>query len=129
MTTLSTETKPILLVDFDGVIHSYTSGWSGADNVDDPPVEGAYRFLKEAIKYFDVQIYSSRTRQQGGVRAMQEWMLEHFKDESLVFGDLSFPQQKPAAFLTIDDRCVCFNGTFCDPKQLIQFKPWNKQGV
>lgn len=28
--------KPILAVDFDGTLHSYTSGWKGADVVADP---------------------------------------------------------------------------------------------
>jgi len=36
--------KPILLIDFDGVIHSYTSGWQGAGVISDPPVEGAFDF-------------------------------------------------------------------------------------
>ena len=29
--------KPILCLDFDGVVHSYTSGWKGADVIPDPP--------------------------------------------------------------------------------------------
>lgn len=29
--------KPILCLDFDGVIHSYASGWKGADVIPDPP--------------------------------------------------------------------------------------------
>ena len=61
--------KPILCVDFDGVIHSYSSGWKGANVVSDPPVDGAISFLLAAIEQFDVCIYSSRTSQLGGVTA------------------------------------------------------------
>ncbi len=42
--------KPILCLDFDGVIHSYTSGWKGADVIPDPPVEGAMQFIWDATE-------------------------------------------------------------------------------
>lgn len=128
--------KPILCVDFDGVVHSYTSGWKGADVVSDPPVPGALRWLWKAAEWFDVQIYSSRTSQPGGIAAMREWLLnfaihewgdmdfaEHF------MATISFPEQKPAAFLTIDDRAVCFDGDWSKlaPADLLAFKPWNKK--
>ncbi len=119
--------KPILLVDFDGVIHSYKSGWKGADVISDPPVFGADVFLRNALDHFYVNIYSSRTRQEGGLDAMKDWCREYFGQE--LTDQLLFPEQKPAAFLTIDDRCVCFNGSFPDPHDLLKFKPWNKRGV
>lgn len=119
--------KPILLVDFDGVIHSYSSGWQGADIIPDPPVPGAEDFLWDALEHFHVNIYSSRTRQEGGVAAMVTWCSVHF-DANLVM-ELRFPEQKPAAFLTIDDRCVCFSGTFPEPRELLTFKPWNKKDI
>jgi len=59
--------KPILCVDFDGVIHSYTSGWKGAAMIPDAPVPGALQWLRKASEWWDVQIYSSRTSQAGGI--------------------------------------------------------------
>ena len=52
--------KPILSLDFDGVIHSYTSGWQGPRTIPDAPVPGALRFLIEAQRRFQVAIFSSR---------------------------------------------------------------------
>ncbi len=115
--------KPILLVDFDGVIHSYTSGWKGANVVSDPPVPGAREFLHQALEHFKVMIYSSRSRQEGGVFAMQLWMNRNDINPTA----FEFPTEKPAAFLTIDDRAVCFEGTFPDARTLLDFKPWNKR--
>jgi hypothetical protein len=54
--------KPILCCDFDGVIHSYTSPWIDEATIPDPPVPGALRWLWKATEWFDVQIYSSRSR-------------------------------------------------------------------
>lgn len=66
--------KPILCLDFDGVIHGYTSRWKGASVIPDPPVPGALRFIAEAMKTYDVNIFSSRSHQWGGKRAMKRWL-------------------------------------------------------
>lgn len=138
--------KPTLAVDFDGVLHAYTSGWQGANVVADGPVPGAMQWLSEATKQFEVVIYSSRSSQDGGVEAMRnairKWMHDYIEQsdnyKSHGYADkaarefvslyLSFPVTKPAAFLTIDDRAIQFNGDFSSlrPDRLREFKPWNK---
>jgi len=116
--------KKNLCLDFDGVLHAYTSGWHGADVVSDMPVPGAKEFLEDAIKIFDVYILSSRSGQQGGIHAMRTWMCLHFGVD--LVKELYFTEYKPAAFLSIDDRAITFDGVWPSPLALLKFKPWNK---
>lgn len=131
--------KPILCVDFDGVLHSYSSGWKGAGVANDPPVDGAADFLFRATKHFTVAIYSSRSKSLAGRACMQRYIKQHL-DTSLTFcgedhgnGDfisevIKWPWFKPSAFLTIDDRALTFLGEWPDMQALRDFKPWNKRG-
>ena len=48
--------KPTLCFDFDGVIHSYTSGWKGAEVIPDPPVEGIKEALTELQRDYKITI-------------------------------------------------------------------------
>ena len=45
-------TKPILCLDFDGVVHSYKSGWQGVDAIPDPPTEGFFEWLATDMPHF-----------------------------------------------------------------------------
>jgi len=117
--------KPILCIDFDGVIHSYASGWQGETIITDPPVPGAFEWLELLLPHFEVNIYSSRSKYKDGIGAMFAWFVNNGASASLLT-QLSFPTQKPAAFLTIDDRCICFDGNFPSILNMLQFKPWNK---
>jgi hypothetical protein len=133
--------NPIICVDFDGVIHSYKSGWQGVSVIPDDPVPGAIEWLMahlpvpEALGHFapdykgpEVQIYSSRSKSWFGRRAMKKWLIKHGLPSCYISDDiLKFPIKKPAAFLTIDDRAICFNGTFPSAKEMMSFKPWNKK--
>lgn len=124
--------KPILCLDFDGVIHSYTSGWKGARNIPDPPVEHALSFMCEALDAgYDVVIHSSRSRYFGGITAMRAWLKKHAGMLWDTMGpslcEVRFVRFKPPALLTIDDRAVTFTGTFPDMKDIKAFKPWNKR--
>lgn len=126
--------KPILCVDFDGVLHSYTSGWKGADIIPDPPVPGAIAFLREAVKHFRVAIFSSRSNQSGGLSAMRQWLGYHVASERLSDNEelawasvIDWPLEKPAAMVTLDDRAMTFDGTWPGMETLLSFKPWNKR--
>lgn len=117
--------KPILCLDFDGVIHSYTSGWKGAETIPDPPVPGAVEFLSEALGSFAVAIYSSRSHQPGGRKAMQIWLAQHSHPD--LVDSISWPDHKPSAMVTIDDRAITFTGEWPSIETLKNFKPWNKK--
>ena len=71
---MAKEYKPIIVLDFDGVIHSYSSGWKGASVIPDKPVPDAIEFILNALKQFDVAILSSRSHKWGGKRAMKAWL-------------------------------------------------------
>jgi|SRR5882672_4115130 len=127
--------KPILCLDFDGVIHSYDSGWKGAEVISDPVTPGFFEWLETARDVFDVVIYSSRSSDTEGINAMQAWFRKEYHARyGTTFNDfadigLRFAHKKPAAFLTVDDRALCFSGNWSDysPETLLKFKPWNKR--
>lgn len=110
--------KPMLALDFDGVLHGYTSGWQGAERTPDAPVPGALEFVVAATEHFAVVIYSSRARFPEGVSAIKAWLKQHG------FPALPVSSEKPPAFLSIDDRAILFTGTWPDPQELLQFRPW-----
>lgn len=128
-------TKPILCLDFDGVIHAYTSGWQGAAVIPDPPVDGALNFIINAQSVFTVAIYSTRSHQPGGREAMRAWLKMHYaaaldggwKEAERVLKDVEFPETKPPAFVGIDDRQITFTGQWPALDVLQNFTPWNKK--
>lgn len=113
-----------ICLDFDGVIHSYTSRWIGADVIPDPPVPGAFNFIREALNHgYKVAVFSSRSHQEGGIEAMIDWFCDHGGGDI----DVDFPEAKPPAILYIDDRGFHFQGEFPPFEYVENFKPWNKQ--
>lgn len=114
--------KQTIVFDFDGVIHSYTSGWQGAANIPDPPVPG----IKEAIADiraagYEVVVVSTRCATTEGHGAIRAWLTDHGIEVDAV------KMEKPPAIVYIDDRAICFDGK---PESLLEkiqtFKPWNK---
>ena len=116
-------------IDFDGVLHSYSTPWQNASIIPDPPVPGALAALWHFISQpdFKVVIFSSRNHQEGGIDAMRAWLRKH----GLSAKDLAridFPLTKPSAHVSIDDRSLRFNGEWSGwtPTMLREFVPWNR---
>lgn len=92
-----------LCIDFDGVLHSYTSGWQGHNTIPDPPVEGAveacYHLHNAGWKLY---VLSSRSK----LEPVQRWLAEH------CFPPMTLTRVKPIAVAYIDDRAVRFEGNW-----------------
>lgn len=114
------EYVPTVVFDFDGVIHSYKSGWKGVEVIPDPPVPG----IAEAIQTirsagYQVVIVSTRCEQIAGKAAIESYLHDHGIAVDKVMAE------KPPAVVYIDDRAIQFDG---DPTTLLDkiqtFKPW-----
>lgn len=121
--------KPTIIIDFDGVIHSYTSGWTRPDEIRDGAVPGAMDWLREATEHFKIAILSSRSHEPNGINAMMIWL----ENEAAKVHDyyswihrIEWPEHKIPAILQIDDRAFLFKGTFPSIEEIKSFKPWNK---
>ena len=122
-----TGTKPFkkrLSFDFDGVLHSYTSGWQGAEIIPDPPVPGMAAALHRlAALGWDISVCSSRARSSEGVAAIDAWLLENGFPSGMIVSSEKLPAE-----LYIDDRALRFDG--CVPVMLEAIDtwkgPWNK---
>jgi hypothetical protein len=124
--------KPILCLDFDGVIHRYGKGWQNGVIYDDV-VPGFFEWAEKAAEHFHLVIYSSRSKDEAGEMAMITWLAEQRKKWRDAGGkaetgsvlSFEFASEKPPAFLQIDDRAIRFDGTWPDVEALRAFKPWN----
>jgi len=127
--------KPTIAIDFDGVIHSYTSGWNGADEVDDPPISKT--IIRSRLTYtsidwlttlvrdgrMNIAIFSSRNHQHGGIKAMKTFLIANGMEPDIL-EEIQFPEHKPPSHVLIDDRCMTFTGEFFSADRILEFKPW-----
>ena len=116
--------KQTVVFDFDGVIHSYTSGWQGATTIADPPVPGIEEALREIHEAgYEVVVVSTRCAQAEGMKAILDWLSAH----NLSWYVDKLYKEKPPAIVYVDDRAICFDGK---PETLLEkiqaFKPWYK---
>lgn len=111
-----------IAVDFDGVIHSYSSPWVDHHVIPDPPVPGAIEWLNAILDKFDVVIFTTRGKTAEGAAAVGRWLIEHGGPEGLTVTAV-----KPPALVYIDDRAWRFEGTFPTADEVHRSRPWNKR--
>lgn len=111
-------------VDFDGVVHSYTTPWIAAETIPDPPVEGAIEWLNEIGEWFEVVIHTTRAKTREGMVAVGEWLTKHGFVGQVVITDCKVP-----ALIYLDDRAWRFMGpgSFPTREQIHRALPWNKR--
>lgn len=111
MTDIDWASKTIA-VDFDGVLHSYTSGWNGYDPTDGP-VDGALDFVHGLIASgYDVEVFSARADCSDGHAGITRWLEEHG------FPPLTVSCEKGMHYVAfVDDRAVGFRGDFAATRE------------
>lgn len=117
----------IICLNFDGVIHGYTTSWTAFDDIPDPPTPGALEAVNELIaRGFEVVIHSTRlVGGDGAYWAMRKWLRAHG------FPPLRLTADKPPAMVYVDDRAYRFDGRWTAVLDFIGQpgmtpKPWNK---
>jgi len=125
--------KPTISIDFDGTIHSYHEGWQDG-KIYGHVVPGFFEWAEKAKELFTLAIYSSRSNSHKHITPMRDWLnvqIQAYRWENpctLTIGDFNFPVIKPAAFVSIDDRAITFNGKWTapelQPEALRKFKSW-----
>jgi hypothetical protein len=97
-----------ICLDFDGVIHSYRSGWCGAEVIPDPPIHGTREAIARLRKTYRVVIHSARCATEEGCAAIEAWLQKH----SIEVDEIC--RYKPPASVYIDDRAIPFRGDWDD---------------
>lgn len=66
-----------VVFDFDGVIHSYKSGWKGAAIIPDEPVPGIEKALKDIYNAgYETVVVSTRCATHEGMEAVNDWLFK-----------------------------------------------------
>lgn len=127
--------KKDIILDFDGVIHTYERGWQEGVIYGDV-VPGFFEWAQNASVHFILNVFSTRSAVESTRNEMEAWMKQKWH-RWLILSDkevknrpfpFRFPDRKPPAVLSIDDRAIQFRGDWgawwLQPEQLKKFAPW-----
>lgn len=119
--------KPTIAIDFDGVVHGYSKGWMEG-RLYDPIVPGFFEWAEEAQKDFKLVIHSSRCGTEYGRDLIRSWIKAQLLGWQGTPIEFDVVEHKPPAWLTLDDRCIRFDGDWSapelQPQALKNYKAW-----
>lgn len=97
--------KKTVVFDFDGVIHSYISGWKGIEIIPDEPVSGIRETIAELRNAgYYVAVVTTRATEMKGIEAVWAYLKKYdIKVDSV-------QSMKPPAICYVDDRGLKFDG-------------------
>jgi hypothetical protein len=103
---------PTIALDFDGVIHDY-HGWN--DGKLGRPIDNSFAGVQSLLgRGLKVIIFTTRDKE-----SVRGWLA------TWNFPDLEVTNEKPPWLVLLDDRAVCFEGTWSAElvEQLVNFRP------
>lgn len=113
-----------IAIDFDGVLHDYTAGWTGVVP-EGKPIKGSLEFVENVIALgYDVVVFSARLNHEESRKEMSLWFKKYG------FPDLDTSLEKPNAEIYVDDRGYRFEGDFTEVFELIKnnkMNPWYRK--
>ncbi len=108
--------RKTILIDLDGVLNNYTGNFD--INYIPSIKEGAKEFITELSKEYNIKLFTTRNK-----ILASKWLIKEGLDN--IISDIT--NTKDLSFLYIDDRCIKFNGNYCELlNEIRNFKPWYK---
>ena len=120
--------KRTICIDFDGVVHDYSSGWQGEDVFGQmiPNADTGTSVLKQ--KGWTVIIFTTRKK----TDELEKWLKEHNITYDYINENPGQPDGtsgKIMADVYLDDRGICFRGRWDSwlVREILDFEPWQEQ--
>ena len=107
---MRSERKRTIAVDFDGVIHRYSRGWSGG-SIYDPPIQRAREALARIHAGYKVVIFTTRVNpDMSGSEQQMDAVLGWLDKQGFRVGEHfdEVTHVKPPALAYVDDRAIRF---------------------
>lgn len=136
-TAATTPRRLRVALDFDGVLHSYGQGFTGATDLPGEPVPGALDFVRAVVAAgHSAVVFSCRARTIEQASESEPWMVWDHGGRDAVLDWLEkwgFPAMpvtgvKPIADVYLDDYGYRFEGRWPSVAKLEKLRPWYRNG-